>query len=313
MVLTLSENTVVTASRANIIEALENSHEVQDGATKFLNACEDITPDRCKHIHVLQGECAHVDLCTEPASGLLLASHAATTCVIIVLHCPLSRRAFVAHLDGCKDHDLAQVTVAIQSMQSPDVLLVGAYDDGGGCGARVLSGVLCHLEQLPLCCRIRLFCCGKLNTSGHGQPLAQGLCYHSQSRASHCPPPDTPAVPCGLRRQALWWASMMCGRPTRGLSSVYDTTSGTLVLPGMHARWPRQASVHIAGVITQTDNAILQMCSTSPDVELPGFAAGVRAKLQWCLDNIKEGMLQVASETLYFTHGQGWLPTTPDN
>jgi len=36
----------------------------------------------------------------------------------------------------------------------------------------------------------------------------------------------------------------------------------------------------------------------------------VRIKLQWCLDHIKDGMLQVASETLYFSPEQGWLSTT---
>ena len=72
------------------------------------------------------------------------------------------------------------------------MLLVGAYDSTEG-GADVLAALLCHLHHLPVCCYMRLFCCGRLNTSSQGQPLAQGLCYDVKTKLSHCRPSDDTA------------------------------------------------------------------------------------------------------------------------
>ena len=94
--------------------------DMQDSTTEFLGYINDsrFESDSGKHIYVGQGECAHVDLRNEPEAGLRLSSHAATTCVIIILHCEESHRAFVAHMDSCTDIDLAEVSVALSEMKS---------------------------------------------------------------------------------------------------------------------------------------------------------------------------------------------------
>lgn len=74
----------------------------------------------------------------------------------------------------------------------PDVFLVGAYEDSQGCGAAVLADLLELLQQHARPCRVRLFCCGALNTSSDGSPQAQGVSYHTATGACHCPPPDSP-------------------------------------------------------------------------------------------------------------------------
>lgn len=68
---------------------------------------------------------------------------------------------------------------------------MGAYEGGSGCG-EVLPGLLQQLQRHAIHCRVRLFCCGALNTSADGQPLAQGLSYHTGVCTCHCPPPGSP-------------------------------------------------------------------------------------------------------------------------
>jgi len=68
---------------------------------------------------------------------------------------------------------------------------------------------------------------------------------------------------------------MVCGRRMRGLCKVYDSSSAMLVLPGVDLRWSKAAHTFASTTICQTDDEILQMCSTSPNAELPGFAAGM--------------------------------------
>lgn len=90
------------------------------------------------------------------------------------------------------------------------------------------------------------------------------------------------AAPGTPRRQALWWAGALCGRPQRGLQQVYDSAAATLVLPGTHLRWPWYAISHAAMMVKKSDEEILRTCSTSPDAEMPGFAAGAVARMQSC-------------------------------
>lgn len=87
---------------------------LQEITTQFLST--DGGQDDCKYIHVEQGECAHVRLHNEPDSGVRLLSHAATTCVICVLHCASRRQSFIAHMDGSSSSDVAEMVAALDAM-----------------------------------------------------------------------------------------------------------------------------------------------------------------------------------------------------
>lgn len=112
----------------------------------------------------------------------------------------------------------------------------------------MLAALLCHLHHLPVCCYMRLFCCGRLNTSSQGQPLAQGLCYDVKTKLSHCRPSDDtagapsqqqlPAAfearPAALERRS---ASAQCWKAVHALPSVvlmedwHVTRKPTLLAP----------------------------------------------------------------------------------
>ena len=76
---------------------------VQEAAARFLTLSPCAPPaaplPRSKHVQVLQGEHATLELSAEPPD-LCVSSAEATTCCVVLLHCHSGRRLFVAHLDS---------------------------------------------------------------------------------------------------------------------------------------------------------------------------------------------------------------------
>ena len=70
-----------------------------------------------KHIHVLQGECARIDLRHETAQHVYATSSEATTCCIMAAHCSRSGKAFIAHLDSSTARDTESLSRGLQDMR----------------------------------------------------------------------------------------------------------------------------------------------------------------------------------------------------
>ena len=97
---------------------LNRTVATQGAAQEFLDrgSCPAGLLQCCKRIHVLQGECAHVSLPHEGCNQVLLSSDEATTCCVMVLHCPHSNVAFIAHQDECAVNHTQEVQAALQRM-----------------------------------------------------------------------------------------------------------------------------------------------------------------------------------------------------
>jgi hypothetical protein len=155
-----------------------------------------------KHIAVLQGEIVVTNLENEPATGVVVSSDQATTCVIIAAHCELSQSVLIAHLDSFSRSIADDLQCCLSQMQCPSLYMVGAYNDckrtGIGTGHQKLLQPLMEFlhETVMQQIELRLFCCCALNTSPERKPLVQGLAYDTATRTAFIPCPDMhPGVP----------------------------------------------------------------------------------------------------------------------
>lgn len=71
---------------------------LQEASRRFLEDTHTIGRP-VKHVHVLQGEYALIDLKRERCGDICVLSEEATTCCIVILRCRLQRRLFIAHVD----------------------------------------------------------------------------------------------------------------------------------------------------------------------------------------------------------------------
>lgn len=87
------------------------------------------------------GECAVL----VANQGLVVGSQDATTCVVAIVGCPLTRLVWVAHLDDMQlgSADVQRLADALQQMRQPELYMAGGYSEPAGRGpseSRVCGG-----------------------------------------------------------------------------------------------------------------------------------------------------------------------------
>lgn len=168
--------------------------QLSDARSSFLHSDAPTVWPPVPCICALQAEYAHL----VASDRFLLASQDATTCVILLLWCPVTQGAWIAHLDSCLSPPAAAALLAaVERMQQPQLFLVGGYQDAKGLGPRLAMHCLTLLHQgCPAAVTLRLAVIGAANTRPDGAPLATSLVFdtHTQSVSCGLPPHRGPAV-----------------------------------------------------------------------------------------------------------------------
>ena len=102
------------------VSDMHRACNVQAASTSFLRSdALAAPPPHAKHIEVLQGECAGIDMQHESTPTVSVATVEATTCCAVLVRCTRTRKAFLAHLDSSTpnrlDHNAMQA--ALHGMQ----------------------------------------------------------------------------------------------------------------------------------------------------------------------------------------------------
>lgn len=112
------------------------------------------------------------------ASTLYIGSEDATTCVIAVLRCPITKLTFAAHFDGGTLSDEDSVASAVSAMQcsTPELYLVGGYREDKGEGFKASCALLELFHQtVTQEVSLKLACLYSANTDSSGGPCARQL------------------------------------------------------------------------------------------------------------------------------------------
>ncbi|GFR41193.1 hypothetical protein Agub_g1863, partial [Astrephomene gubernaculifera] len=185
MVLTLPS---AAAVGVDLLRSILEDPNVQQANSDFVARIgESPVPATCRAACALMGEEALVDFSDDEWH---VGSTDATTCLIAVLVCRTSRKAWAAHYNS----HLARVDTSItqllpRHMQHPEVWLVGSFLEPTGESAATLQAVLQLLHACRLPCVVRLACVAGANTDGAGAPRALHL-------AVGCSPGDAGVTVC---------------------------------------------------------------------------------------------------------------------
>jgi Protein N-terminal asparagine amidohydrolase len=176
---TVATQNHLTAS-LNCTTMAQCAHSLQASNVCFLQSDGFVAKTFIKHIAIMQGECAAIDLSKEP-SDVVVSSQDATTCCIAILRCMQSRRLFITHLDAPEAHKIAFVRKAVDSMTRPDLWLLGSCAGGAnrtGSETHAAEALLWALHRATLKeVVVQLALVGEHNTDACGMPRSQSLCY----------------------------------------------------------------------------------------------------------------------------------------
>ncbi|KAG2450088.1 hypothetical protein HYH02_000192 [Chlamydomonas schloesseri] len=167
---------------AALLRAILADPAIQGANEAFLGRLKDPpVPATCRSACTMMGEEALVDF---SSCQWHVGSADATTCLIVAVVCPVTRKAWAAHYNSSlvrRDTSIRHLLPAV--MQQPHAYLVGSFREGSGESAATLAGALAHLHACPLAFRLRLACVGTANTDpATGGPRAINL-------ALRCGPP----------------------------------------------------------------------------------------------------------------------------
>lgn len=172
--LLLEDGQQVDGSSAEALALILCHASIQTSNDAFLNAGRlvDAAPGSpC--LWVFQGEKA--SLSYDAAQQLIVGTEDATTCVILGLACPATRRVALAHLDDATCNS-ACVLPLLHGMRGPvRAFLTGGYTDAHGEGQRVCVAVLAALHSAPQRVCLQLACIGAANTDASGAPRCREL------------------------------------------------------------------------------------------------------------------------------------------
>jgi hypothetical protein len=168
--------------------------QLSDACSLFLHSDAPTVWPHVPCICVLQGEYAHL----VASNRFLLASQDATTCVMLLVWCPVTQGAWIAHLDNhLPQPAAAALLAAVEHMQQPQLFLVGGYQDDKGLGPRLALHCLHLLHQgCAAAVTLRLAVLGAANTRPDGAPFATSLVFDTSTQSLSCglPPDRGPAV-----------------------------------------------------------------------------------------------------------------------
>lgn len=133
---------------------------------------------------LLQGESAAVDASAVP--GIKIGSQDATTCLVVLLWCPVTQYIWAAHVDQpLHSKDVAHVTTALQHMQQPQLYIAGGYCNAQALGPRISQHILQQFHSLPAAITLQLLCVAAANTAADGSPCTCDLVLDTATGSVH--------------------------------------------------------------------------------------------------------------------------------
>jgi hypothetical protein len=246
-------------------------------ALAFLDTPLRHIPSETKSLYVVQGEYGLVD------RDLVIGSSDATTCIIL---CALGQTAvsppsaLVCHIDERIHKSHAAIARALLHLApGADVYLAGGYSDPRGVGEGVAAATLLLLHALPQPMHLQLCCVGDLNTdSATGAPRSTSLALDLRgTRPSAAAAPFPAAFDCGgggrpllpARQAQLWQAE-----DSSQWRSVYDAKRRVMTLVVTEGGVGELRRRQFEKLQRCDDATLLQLTSTSPEHEPPGFVPG---------------------------------------
>lgn len=210
--------------------------------------------------------------CGVPLGGAAvryLGSTDATTCVIAVLIDPPSGTAAAAHFDSASAASVASVGALLRGMAAPLLFLAGGYCDARGQGPRDAEALLhrFHTTQLPI--SLRLCACGRANTDAAGAPRCQALALDLATLAPY-PAHFADRGPLPLPRLAQLW---LRDDPS-AMQQIYGSPSNRLVLHLYGGGVNQELLRYLEYILRQEPRRLVELVSTSPEHEGPGFVEG---------------------------------------
>ena len=245
------------------------------------NSAEYTAQDKQRLVYVGQAELAHAT----PKQVDILVSDKATTCCIVALRSTSSNKSVLCtmtHLDttlyeSCI-HEAVQAHCRYHAHSSKTVLKVHVV--GGHANANALSQWILRVfaDAADLCqASVRVVlgtvCTGHLN--GEIAPAGRGLALEcATGRVSLALCHHDSLVPAASLRGARLWTTTE--QPQR-LAVIHTADQDDLLIPLFsYQRFPA-----LDALLTLSDAALLEQCSTSPDCEEPDFCGRLRATLRW--------------------------------
>ncbi|PNW85116.1 hypothetical protein CHLRE_03g172350v5 [Chlamydomonas reinhardtii] len=174
-----------------LLRAILADPAIQRANEDFLNKLvrEAPVPATCRSACAMMGEEALVDF---SLSQWHVGSADATTCLILAVVCPVTRKAWAAHYNSSLVRRDASIAALLPTaMRQPHAYLVGSFAEASGESAATLAGALALLHDSPLAFRLRLACVDAANTDpATGGPRAINLVLR-------CAPPTASADAAG--------------------------------------------------------------------------------------------------------------------
>jgi len=239
----------------------------------------------------------------------MLGSEDATTCHIVVLRDITDNRGVtgLAHLDSDDSDQFLALESAVRRRSGAseaeaeyEISIIGGHDDERGTSAEITETLLTTIQEQESKFQLKLACMGSINTvikNGVAWPRTYGAGVRVDTGEVFCAHftyhgPDT-----DIR-------SMWC---QKGLHDIYDPESGHIVIhPFEYFVWK-----HPELWIQQTDDFILQHCSTSPMVEPPTFCDHMRENFRRMMTDPKplDTVFSGEKSRQYYRHKESgkWL------
>ncbi|MBN3302026.1 protein N-terminal asparagine amidohydrolase [Amia ocellicauda] len=256
--------------------------DLKPTAQKFL----DQQP-HCKSQHLLyvfQREYATVDL----AHGVVktIGTDQATTCHMIVLHCPSTGIVSLAHIDGTKvpvgvKGMIDDIKTLMPSFPTLDLYMVGGFHDERRISSENSMMLLREFMKQDIDINLQLACVSELNDvvkEENHWPKVYGIGVQLQGLSISVYPAKFPTR---LPETNLRGARLSMDRTMR---RVYDQTKGVLTL-GPYT-WFANILKSEDASRNLTDGEIRRKFSTSPLVEEPEFPQMLRDSYKYLADNV---------------------------
>ncbi|XP_069036520.1 protein N-terminal asparagine amidohydrolase-like isoform X6 [Lepisosteus oculatus] len=263
--------------------------DLQPEAEKFKQKPEVIEqPDYL--LYVSQREYATIDLCKGPVTRI--GSDEATTCHIIVLHCPGTGKVSLAHIDGSKVGVGVKFMVEEMKKQCKDFShSLDLYMAGGFIDERGIS----HDNTM------KLLQMNDVVREGNHWPVVSGVGVKMDGNSFHIYRATFPEkVPDITLRGARLTVDMMMRR-------VYDTETDRLIVG------PYNFYEHMLKTDDDsrdlTDGEIRRGFSTSPLVERPEFVQMIKDHYKYLADHLKLQITPSLPIGYVMNHGK-WIPCT---
>ncbi|GAB4815308.1 hypothetical protein N2152v2_002354 [Parachlorella kessleri] len=221
---------------------------------------------------LLVGELARV---STSVSVCWVGSSDATTCVIVVLLDLQAGLAAVAHFDAATSANPCNLEACLEGMTAPSLFLVGGYGIDNGVSSQTVLRLLQQAHSTPTPVTLRLACIGGLNTDAAGAPRSQSLAVNLQTGAA-APARFLDRGPLAIPRLAQLW---LRERPeSRTLQPVFDAASGQTRVSLILGAPNKQLVAYLGYLLAQDTPQLLEIISTSPEHEGPGFVEGKHAQ-----------------------------------